>query len=102
MKIKIVCQLCDKTAVIETDERTKHNLDGHSWKNYYLGDFGVEHPYEDYEIWICGACHENLPAEEWRELISNTKEVGGWEYAFEAMKKAILTSLTSDKGGSAQ
>jgi len=57
MLLKIVCQICGRTEVLDTEKPYGSSL---HWESYKLEEFGIpeEHPFHDYEIWICPECLE--------------------------------------------
>jgi len=94
-----ICQLCGKQRKIETNDPPKRTLSGHIWKTYKLGEFDIEHPYEGYEINICGNCLDDLPFEVDSYLVSNTEKAHDIHYHWDELKERILKSLNTKGTG---
>ena len=81
---------------METNKRPKTNLQGHYWHSYTLDEFGIDHPYDNYEIQICSDCMYNHPFEEDRYWVDNYTETCDIIYDFEEIKKSVLKTLDYD------
>lgn len=91
MFIKEICQLCGDARIVKTDEKIGSEP---RWEEYKLHEFGIESPYDNYEINICGECHKPF-IESWDTHIDeDTGEQSGYaEYDMDALHDAIIDSL---------
>jgi len=96
MLLKIVCQICGRTEVLDTEKPYGSSL---HWESYKLEEFGIpeEHPFHDYEIWICPECLEEA-VERWNieydiDDLGCLAEVCSPEINYEKLRIMVLKSL---------
>ena len=53
MRLRVICQICGATKVIDTK---KPIGPAPRWENHKLEDFGIQGVWSDYEVWICPDC----------------------------------------------
>jgi len=96
MLLKIVCQICGRKYLLDTSKPFGSAI---HWESYRLEELGVpkNHPFHDYEIWICPKCQE-LAVEHWSveydiDDFERLVAVCIPEISYEILKKLVLNSL---------
>jgi len=83
MKLRVVCQLCGRTEILETTAPSPVYIGFISLED--VEGFPKVHPFATYEIWVCSKC-------ETRFILDYDLE-GTPEIDFKAFHEAILESL---------
>ena len=90
MNLKIVCQICGNAKVLDTEEPIGSEP---RWESYTLGNYGIEHPYDNYEIWICPDCMEFVITRCGIGYDETGEEYPDYEYDGEKLERLIKGSL---------
>ena len=101
MNLKVICQICGKTRILDTVALTG---DEPRWESYELQDviqwIDKSRPteealdaFKDYEIWICDICHDSAITNQY----PYRDEVAGicieTEYDFEKLGEKVINTL---------
>ena len=98
MLLKVICQICGKTAIIDTEKPVGN---WPRWESYKLEDLisNIGDAWGDYEIWICDECHKKVS--EFLGLAYD--EIGGryedWDIDYKKLEDMLKSSLRLNKGG---
>jgi len=96
MLLRVVCQVCGKTEIIDLDKSIPPSP---RWDYYKLGelvdDRSLIDGFEDYRIWICPECHEKATMNIFRLFKDKTtgEYYGDWEINWKKLSKMVEKSL---------
>ena len=94
MLLRVVCQVCGKTEIIDLD---KPILPFPRWDYYKLSelvdDRSLIDGFEDYRIWICPECHERVTKFFGLVIKKKGEYYGNLEINWEKLSKMVEKSL---------
>jgi len=93
MLLKVVCQVCGKTGVIDPGKPVGRFP---RWERYRIKDLvdaDILGAFENYEIWICDECHEKASTFCGLSMDETGEYYEDWEIDWEKFSEMVRKSL---------
>ena len=98
MKLRVICQICGATTVIDTEKPVGQFP---RWDSYTLEEFDFDNldigVFRDYEIWICPECHKKVSEYQGLGRDETGEYYEDWEINWEKFSETVERSLSEAK-----